>query len=85
MQQSNLQSAWEVKYGYGKINIGMPVFVDDIATAGKEEHIRKGIKNCARMEKEKKINFGLKKKIYEIVKTGGEEEEINETVKAGRI
>ena len=36
------------------------------------------------MEKEKKISFGLKKKKYMIVKTG-REEEINETVKAGRI
>ena len=28
-------------YSYGKmINIGMPVFMDDIATAGKAEHIR---------------------------------------------
>ena len=75
----------EVKYSYGKINIGMPVFMDDIATAGKAEHIRKGIKNCARMEREKKISFGLKKTKYMIVKTGREEEEINETVKAGRI
>ena len=76
----------EVKYSYGKINIRMPVFMDDIATAGKAEHIRKGIKNCARMKREKKISFGLKKTKYMIVKTGGEEEEeINETVKAGRI
>ena len=50
----------EVKYSYGKINIGMPVFMDNIATAGKAEH-RKGIKNCARMEREKKISFGLRK------------------------
>ena len=74
----------EVKYSYGKINIGMPVFMDDIATAGKAEHIRKGINNCARMEKEKKISFGLKKTKYMIVKTG-REEEINETIKAGKI
>ena len=39
----------------------MPVFMDDIATEGKAEHIRKGMNNCARMEKEKKISFGLKK------------------------
>ena len=76
----------EVKYSYGKINIGMPVFMDDIATAGKAEHIRKGIRNCVRMEGEKKISFDLKKTKYMIVKTGREEEEeINETVKAGRI
>ena len=62
----------------------MPVFMDDIATAGKAEHTRKGINNCARMEKEKKISFGLKKTKHMIVKTR-REEEINETVKAGRI
>ena len=74
----------KVKYSYGKINIRMPVFVDDIATAGKAEHIKKGINNCATMEKEKKISFGLKKMKYMIVKTG-RDEEINETVKIGRI
>ena len=63
----------------------MPVLMDDIATAGKVEHIRKGIKNCARMEKEKKISSGPKKTKYMIIITGREEEEINETVKARRI
>ena len=80
-----VNSIGEVNYRYGKINIGMPVFMDDITTAGKAEHIRKGINNCARMGKEKKISFGLKKTKYMIVKTGREEEKINETVKAGRI
>ena len=37
------------------------------------------------MKKEKKISFALKKTKYMIVKTGREEEKINETVKAGRI
>ena len=74
----------KVKYRYGNINIGMPVFMDDIATASKAEHIRKGINNCVRMEKEIKIIFGLKKAKYMIVKTG-REEEINETLKAGII
>ena len=36
------------------------------------------------MEKEKNISFGLKKTKYMIVKTG-REEEVNETVRAGRI
>ena len=31
----------EVKYSYGKINIGMPIFMDDIATADKAESSRK--------------------------------------------
>ena len=35
---------WNVKYRYGNINIGMPVSMDDIATGGKAEHVRKGIK-----------------------------------------
>ena len=52
----------EVKYSYDKINIGIPIFMDDIATSGEAEHIRKGINNCARMEKEKKISFGLEEK-----------------------
>ena len=55
----------EAKYRYGKINIGMLVSMDDIATTGKSEQIRKGINNCARMKKEKKIGFGLKKKLYD--------------------
>ena len=39
----------------------MSVFMVDIATADKVEDIRKGINKCARMEKETKIIFGLKK------------------------
>ena len=38
-----------VKYQYGKVEIGMPVFMDDIATVGTADNIRKGIQNC-RME-----------------------------------
>ena len=64
----------EVKYRYGKIYIGMPVFMVDTATAGKAEHVRKGINNCATVEKEK-ISFGLKKTKYMMVKTGREEKE----------
>ena len=76
----------EVKYRYGKINIGMPVFMDVIATKGKTEHVRQGINNCTRMEIEKKISFGLKKTKHMIIKKGREqEEEIYETLKAGRI
>ena len=76
----------KVKYRYCKINIGMSVFMDNIATTGKTEHVRQGINNCARMEKEKKISFGLQETKYMILKIGREqEEEINETIKAGRI
>ena len=51
----------EVKYRYGKINIKMAVVMDGIATAGKAEHIRKGINYCGIMERKKKVTFGLKK------------------------
>ena len=68
----------EVKYSYDKINIKMPVFMGQIARAVKAEHIRKGINNCAKMEKEKNISFGLKKTKYMIVKTGREEEEMKQ-------
>ena len=50
----------EIKYRYDKTNIRMPVFMDDIATTCKSEHIRKHINNSAKIEKEKKISFGLK-------------------------
>ena len=53
-------------------HIGMPVFMDDVAAAGKAEHVKMGIKNCAKMEREKKISYGLKKSKYMIVKTGKE-------------
>ena len=64
---------------------GKPGLTNLCGSCRKAEHIRKGINNCARMEKEKKKSFGLKKTKYMIVKTGREDEEINETVKAGRI
>ena len=63
----------------------MPVFMDNKATTGKAENIRKVINNFSRMKKEKKISFSLKKTKNMIVQTGREEEEIHETVKAGRI
>ena len=73
----------EVKYSYGKTNIGMPVFMDEIATAGKAEHIRK--KLCKDGKGKEDQFWSKENKIY-VVKTGREkEEEINETVKAGRI
>ena len=73
----------EVKYRYVKINIGMPVFMDDIAKSGKAEHTRKIRNNCAMVGNEKKISFRLKKTKC-IVKTG-REEEVNKTAKAGRL
>ena len=39
---------------YGDIEIGMPVFMDDIAAIGDPDTIRKGKRNCRKMETEKK-------------------------------
>ena len=75
-----------VQYSYGKINIGMSVYMDNIAAAGGIAEIRKGISNCAKMEKEKKMRYGLKKTKYMIVKTGKEREEIvQEKVKSAAV
>ena len=56
-----------MKYQYGKVEIGMPVFVDDIAAVGTADDIRKGIQNCKRMEIEKKLIYGLKKTKYMVI------------------
>ena len=56
-----------VKYQYGKVEISMPVFMDDIAAVGTADNIRKGIQNCRRMEIEKKTIYGLKKTKYIII------------------
>ena len=58
-------TALEKKYRYGKINIGMPVFMDDIATAGKAEHIRKGIKNCKDGKGKEDKFWSKENKIYD--------------------
>ena len=49
-----------VQYTYRKIDIGMSVYMGDMASAGGVE-IRKGIRNCSKMEKDKKMRYGLKK------------------------
>ena len=40
-----------VEYQYGKMEIGMQVFMDDMAAVGTANNIRKGIQNCRRMLK----------------------------------
>ena len=57
------------KYQCGKVEIGMPVIMDDIAAAGTADNIRKGIQNCRRMEIEKKMIYGLKKTKYMFINT----------------
>ena len=39
-----------VKYQYGKVEIGMPVFMNDIAVVGAANKIRKGMQNCIRID-----------------------------------
>ena len=46
----------------------MSVYMDDIAAAGGIADIRKGIRNCGKMEKEKKMRYELKKTKYMMVK-----------------
>ena len=75
-----------VKYQYGKVEIGMPVFMDDIAAVSKAKDIRKGIQNCRRMEIEKNMIYGLKKTKYMVINTGKDPKEvIEERVKEGVV
>ena len=43
------------------MEIGTPVFMDDIAAKGTANILKKGIQNCRRVEIEKKMIYGLKK------------------------
>ena len=71
---------------YGDTEIGMPVFMDDIAAVGEAEQIRKGIRNCRKMETLKKFEYGLKKTKIMIVRTGqGKKEQIQERVQQGTV
>ena len=58
----------KVEVKYGEILIGMPIFMDDIAAIGGAEDIRKGIRNCRKMEIEKKMEYGLTKTIIVVIK-----------------
>ena len=69
---------FKVKYQYGKVEIDMPVFMDDIAGVGTADNIRKRIENCRRMEIEKKMIYGLKKTKYMVINTRKEPEEVIE-------
>ena len=75
-----------VKYQHGKVEIGMPVFMDDTAAVETTDNIRKVIQNCRRTEIEKKMIYGLKKVEYMIINTGKEPvEAIVERVKEGIV
>ena len=77
-----------VKYQYGKVEIGMPVFMDNISAAGTADNnnIRKEIQNCRRMEIEKNTIYGLKKTKYMVINMRKEPEgAIEERVKEGIV
>ena len=75
-----------VKYQYGKVDIGMPDFIDSIAAVGTADNIMKEIQNCRRMEIEEKMLYGLKKTKYMVINTGKEAEEVIEVrVKEGIV
>ena len=60
--------------------------MDDTAAAGGIAETRKGMRNFAKMEKEKKMRYGLKTTKYMMVKTGKEREEIvQEKVKSRAV
>ena len=65
-----------VKYQYDKVEISMPVFMDDVAAVGTADDIWKEIQNCRRMEIEKKMIYGLKKTKYMLINTGKEPKEV---------
>ena len=46
----------------------MSVYIEEIAAARGIAEIRKGIRSCAKMEKEKKMSYGLKKTKYMMAK-----------------
>ena len=75
-----------VKYQYGKVEKGMSVLMDGIASVETADNIRKAIQNYGRMEIEKKMIYGLNKTKYMVIKTGkGQEEVIEGRVKEGIV
>ena len=64
----------------------MPIFMDDIAAIGGAEDIRKGIRNCRKMEIEKTMGYRLTKTNIVVIKTGkGITEKIEEEVRAAKV
>ena len=75
-----------VNYQYRKIQIGIPVFMDDILAARSHKEVIQTISNCEEMEEEQKFTYGLKKTKYMVINTGSNEgKEIFEQVEARQI
>ena len=76
----------KVIWKYGNTEIGMPVFMDGIAVISDAEAIKKGIRNCRKMETEKKIHYGLQKTKYiTIIAEREKQKQIEEEIKEGKI
>ena len=81
---NDISEKFEVKYG--EILIEMPIFMDDIGPIGGAEDIRKGIRNCRKMETEKKMEYGLTKTNIVVINTGeGIIEKIEDEVRTGKV
>lgn len=47
----------------GEVEIGMPVFMNNIAVTGGLENVREGIKHCKKMKIETRMEYGMKKRL----------------------
>ena len=61
---------------YGpELEIGMPVFMDDIMVVGEAENIRTGIRNIVQQwKKKKKFTYRMEKTKYIVIRTGHKKE-----------
>ena len=50
-----------VKYQYEQVEIGVPVFMDDIMAAGDHDHVNKAVKSCRNMEETKNSHIRFEK------------------------
>ena len=55
-----------VKYQYEQVEVGVPVFMDNIMAAGDHDHVNKAVKSCRIIEETKKIHIRIgKDKIHD--------------------
>ena len=65
----------KVDYKYDEREIGVSIYMDDIAVAVEDDRRLKKEKKCAKMKVKKKKKYNLSKTKYMVVKTGKEKEE----------
>lgn len=61
-----------MQYSYIKIDIRISIYMNGMAAVKRIGNIEKGIRDCAKIEKERKIMSELKKTKYMILNTGKE-------------